>query len=467
MALAWHGVRLPLVHAPLAPQSCTQRGRQCKKKYRCSGQKCTVSPMPSLGSLYKRAVKRCSQAKTKYQESRAPFLKILSYEQQWKKERETVYKSILQELDIILSGKGEKSPCLNPNMRFQQLLSKAKLHRVTNTKIEKAKTLFKKMRKFKAVHLRKRDSVDGLGEAEIRSCTNQAPGECLICYGEGEYRITHHCNKKHFYCRDCIRDTIKMTIDNGKYPSFCPACAAEQPRTAAGRKSGLIDEQALDTLVKSSLITERMKYRYIVGQHNSRNDEVPFCPCPNENCKSYLLMDKRKHSVSGFPSLKRESPKNLLQRWVKENASEQHVWKKYRPGICFCGQLICPACKQGLKEEDVEGHTCELAEGGRGVDLETFKLLKKSAKPCPNCGLLEQKAQGCDYMMCGTHSHGRILDAIANGGCGYNYSWETGEYVSTYFTGIDGYRKTGHTKDYLKEASTYYSRKRSNRRKNK
>ena len=104
----------------------------------------------------------------------------LSYEQQWKKERETVYKSILQELDIILSGKGEKSPCLNPNMRFQQLLSKAKLHRVTNTKIEKAKTLFKKMRKFKAVHLRKRDSVDGLGEAEIRSCTNQAPGECMF-----------------------------------------------------------------------------------------------------------------------------------------------------------------------------------------------------------------------------------------------------------------------------------------------
>ena len=34
-------------------------------------------------------------------------------------------------------------------------------------------------------------------------------------------------------------------------------------------------------------------------------------------------------------------------------------------------------------------------------------------------------------MMCGTDAHGRILDALRNGGCGYQFDWNS-------LRGVDG-----------------------------
>ena len=44
--------------------------------------------------------------------------------------------------------------------------------------------------------------------------------------------------------------------------------------------------------------------------------------------------------------------------------------------------------------------------------------------------MLEKNA-GCDFMMCGTNSHGSLAKAIANGGCGYMFKWSTGERITT------------------------------------
>lgn len=46
-------------------------------------------------------------------------------------------------------------------------------------------------------------------------------------------------------------------------------------------------------------------------------------------------------------------------------------------------------------------------------------------------------------MMCGTTTHGKLYDAIRNGGCGHGFSWSSGKPVSTFFQNLQGQRVTG------------------------
>lgn len=53
------------------------------------------------------------------------------------------------------------------------------------------------------------------------------------------------------------------------------------------------------------------------------------------------------------------------------------------------------------------------------------------------------KDGGCDFMMCGTSAHGKLYDAISNGGCGHNFSWSSGKPAPTFFRNLKGERVTG------------------------
>ena len=75
--------------------------------------------------------------------------------------------------------------------------------------------------------------------------------------------------------------------------------------------------------------------------------------------------------------------------------------EKYECGLC--NRKICKHCM----EEKLEDHEC---------DEETKKsvsFLKKDTKPCPKCGQLIHKINGCDQMWCP--------------GCKTPFSWRTGE----------------------------------------
>ena len=46
-------------------------------------------------------------------------------------------------------------------------------------------------------------------------------------------------------------------------------------------------------------------------------------------------------------------------------------------------------------------------------------------------------------MMCGTTAHGSLAKALANGGCGYTFYWDTGKPCSSFYIGMDGKRRNG------------------------
>ena len=50
-------------------------------------------------------------------------------------------------------------------------------------------------------------------------------------------------------------------------------------------------------------------------------------------------------------------------------------------------------------------------------DKASLDWMRKICKRCPGCGNFVQKTEGCDIMMCGTNAHGKVADALRNGGC--------------------------------------------------
>ena len=75
-----------------------------------------------------------------------------------------------------------------------------------------------------------------------------------------------------------------------------------------------------------------------------------------------------------------------------------------------CGICETPICKD-CNEQKCEDHVCNPS------NVETMKLLNKDSKPCPGCGTLITKIDGCDQMWC-TQSK-----------CHTAFSWRTGKKV--------------------------------------
>ena len=71
----------------------------------------------------------------------------------------------------------------------------------------------------------------------------------------------------------------------------------------------------------------------------------------------------------------------------------------------LCGNRTCKDCNECILMADEE-HKCDPA------NIETAKLLAKDSKPCPNCGELIFKIDGCDQIFCTM--------------CHTAFSWRTG-----------------------------------------
>jgi len=80
------------------------------------------------------------------------------------------------------------------------------------------------------------------------------------------------------------------------------------------------------------------------------------------------------------------------------------------------------------------------------TDKATLDLMNKIGKHCPNCGAFVQKNGGCNIMMCGTTAHGRLADALAHGGCGHLFHWDSLKPAKTFYVGLDGNRVDNYVK---------------------
>lgn len=100
----------------------------------------------------------------------------------------------------------------------------------------------------------------------------------------------------------------------------------------------------------------------------------------------------------------------VLIEWLDGSAVDCQKETKHIRTARIATEHICPMDMR----KDVE------------LDEETEKLLANGTyKKCPNCGIYIQKNDGCNFMMCGAYAHGKISDAIKNGGCGHIFYWDS------------------------------------------
>lgn len=113
-----------------------------------------------------------------------------------------------------------------------------------------------------------------------------------------------------------------------------------------------------------------------------------------------------------------------IVRW-SDTSEGGSAGRHRRFGVALQGRLrVCSG--------DEWEHNCPLNSKrnvGSEIDKASEEMMKtdRSFRKCPNCTKWLQKSEGCDVMLCGHTSHGSVRTAIDNEGCGFQFSWSTGE----------------------------------------
>lgn len=95
--------------------------------------------------------------------------------------------------------------------------------------------------------------------------------------------------------------------------------------------------------------------------------------------------------------------KGEFVRQCPSNDCRGFLNKTLKCGLCHI--TACGSCRE-IKGDN---HSCDPNV------VETIKLLKNETKPCPKCGILIYKIEGCPQMYC----------MPSSGGCGIAFSWDT------------------------------------------
>lgn len=234
--------------------------------------------------------------------------------------------------------------------------------------------------------------------------------DCLVCYCDtASYGVSTEC--QHVFCDECIRGSLEAILDVGQFPAFCPMCRAEQ---GPGLEVGRINGAALSFLQQRGIITKAFQYRFLKQQAKAlEGADQPWVECLGK-CGHYLIMDDS-YAEQG------------LGRYYPDPITEKIC---VTCGQCpICDTIVCPKCEMEVKPEENGAvlHQCADFEGAQNVepDEETKKLMATIGKRCPVCEQFIEKNEGCDWMMCGTKSHGFLKEVIRNGGCGIAFLWSS------------------------------------------
>lgn len=230
-------------------------------------------------------------------------------------------------------------------------------------------------------------------------CQKSACRRCIQTFLTTSTNDPHcmHCSK--LWDRDFIDDTLTATYRMNDYKkhrenilldreiALMPATQhrAEQIRSADKMEKEImppLDSQLKQLYAESSAITQKINTIYKLrndahyqirllrtGQGEKAKAETTFVrKCPDGDCRGFLST----------------------------------AWK-----CGLCSKWACPDCHE-IKgtDRDVE-HTCN------PDNVATAKLLAKDSRPCPGCGTVITKIEGCDQMWCPQ--------------CHTPFSWRTGQ----------------------------------------
>ena len=184
-----------------------------------------------------------------------------------------------------------------------------------------------------------------------------------------------------------------------------------------------------------SVLSKNMTQKFIKNDYKNHRKEIlidrekSLLPQTQPDVAYELAKREKEKMIKSLEEQKRE-----LQRKIREisgtidelkygddgivRVKADTITRKCPVGDCrgflnsawTCGLCETKICKE-CNEPEGENHECN------PDNVETMKLLKKDSKPCPSCGTLITKIDGCDQMWC------------TQGSCHTAFSWRTGQKV--------------------------------------
>ena len=230
-------------------------------------------------------------------------------------------------------------------------------------------------------------------------CNKSACRRCIQTFLTTSTNDPHcmHCNK--LWEREFIDDNLTMTYRMNDYKkhrenilldrevALMPATQhrAEQIRDADRMEKEILppfDAKLKELYAASAEITKKVNEVYRLrsdaqyqirllrtGQGEKAKTEVSFVrKCPDGDCRGFLST----------------------------------AWK-----CGLCSKWACPEC------HEIKGTDRDAAHECKPENVATAKLLAKDSRPCPGCGVVISKIEGCDQMWCPQ--------------CHTAFSWRTGQ----------------------------------------
>ena len=191
---------------------------------------------------------------------------------------------------------------------------------------------------------------------------------CMHCKHPWDLFFTNKVLSRNYMSKNwrISRSDLLFNREKSFFPETMPLVALQIEKEKLEEELNKIEEQERSLKHRKTLIYQRI-YQIDHNQDLPVIDKTKnfnIRQCPFSNCKGFL----------------------------DEN------------GLCLiCNKNSCLKCNVIKSESE---HTCN------EVDIETWKEIIKSSKPCPNCGTRIQKVSGCAQMWCP--------------GCHVAFNWNTG-----------------------------------------
>ena len=241
--------------------------------------------------------------------------------------------------------------------------------------------------------------------------------DCSICcekFNKSTYSKINckTCNDDTVACRMCCK---KYLLDNSVNPT-CMICKVEWDK-----------EFLLNNFTKTFVNNDIKKLK----ENILLEKEIAKLPETQEYAQKLKLIDSLNKqaniinkerldiyvTLSKLNSQHRDIQRSIADlRWSLNTNTVGTVSFSYKCPVDKCNGFLDSSFNCGLCENKIckkcmeiknETHECE------SDTIETIKLLKKDTKPCPKCGQLIYKIDGCDQMWCPP--------------CHTSFSWRTGQ----------------------------------------
>lgn len=259
--------------------------------------------------------------------------------------------------------------------------------------------------------------------------------ECKICFDKFNGSTRKKCACQYCqvsYCRECVGAWLMSIIDEPRCPNDTCKKAWSREYTDSimtkvwrdtdyrqYREKLLMDrERALlpSTQPRIEAINEANRLeREVVGSMRDRRREI------QQEIRKLQLEEQgiqtqvwdmqhtiaRMRSGEGVDEAASKAHKAFVRRCPAEGC-RGFLSTAWKCGVCEL--YSCPECHEVKGVARDTAHTCD------PNNVETAKLISKDTKPCPKCGEMITKIDGCDQMWCVS--------------CHTAFSWRTGQTAS-------------------------------------